>query len=425
MNYPLCFIDSEYYPLSDYPQLADFEASYELCNVTRTHFQFKVTGILCTESTPIIIFPKNYTIPEKPSLLRENAKALARTLIRYRNEHYNEYEEISLFHGSSNPKTGRIISAIQIIDDYRQNGYINREKVENSSHRPGRIDWPVTINSTNPIFTNKQVGYLNPIYRHRTFDEDHFIYLIHKNIVNECLRTWGWLYGNITSVEPDIAYPFPEKQCLQLLENELRTVFVGREIFVIQLMIAFLQAKIGNENRLQLDVLATPYFSFVWEAICGYLFDNQYPMLKGLLPQPQWESEITSGIISQRPDIFSLVGNNLYILDAKYYDFNKGLPGWHDVVKQFYYKHTLSKRMRKTLLENIFNGFILPGNEKEPLQYIGRVFIKEVEDLGNILAFAVNQNKAISTYAFRDDETYREGLKNELHEKFRTDIFAQ
>jgi hypothetical protein len=48
------------------------------------------------------------------------------------------------------------------------------------------------------------------------------------------------------------------------------------------------------------------------------------------------------------------------ILDAKYYDFIQSPPGWHDIVKQFYYKRVLSETMG--VQTHIENFFVAPKN---------------------------------------------------------------
>ena len=142
------------------------------------------------------------------------------------------------------------------------------------------------------------------------------------------------------------------------------------------------------------------------------------------LPQPVWESDLVDGHISQRPDIFMVHNQGLYILDAKYYDYNHNVPGWHDVVKQLFYRHTMksiehSREYMRTLpnTREIHNAFLFPGNDSD-FQYVGRVHVPRVADLGEIRAFAIDQRKAMSAYAYRNDHDFPELIRESITAEF-------
>jgi hypothetical protein len=152
--------------------------------------------------------------------------------------------------------------------------------------------------------------------------------------------------------------------------------------------------------------------------------NNQYSKLKSLLPQPEWESDLVGGHIAQRPDVFLVKNQGLYILDAKYYNYNVNIPGWHDVVKQLFYRHTMksvarSREFTRLLPEvrEIYNAFLMPGYEDDCV-YIGRVHVPRVEDLGEIKAFAINQKKAFSAYAYRNDTAFVDDLQAAVVQHF-------
>ncbi|MBM7615613.1 hypothetical protein JOC73_002186 [Alkaliphilus hydrothermalis] len=140
------------------------------------------------------------------------------------------------------------------------------------------------------------------------------------------------------------------------------------------------------------------------------MFRNKYATTRDIVPQPEWEG--IEGKISQRPDILTVDGPILYVLDAKYYNYNVGLLGWHDVIKQLFYRHTIIENLKgkkgARLLPNVKtvkNAFLLPGNETDKLKYIGRVFVRDIENLGEVKVLAINQWDAMRTYAFRNDDS--------------------
>lgn len=427
MPQPVCLTDSTYYPCSRYPHISECLSDFpEVCTISGDSFQFKVVGALCIGEQPVIVFPKNYDLPEEPVFQIAEARNLVRGLLRYKNEMRNEDEESTVFYGQNNVSSNRISTAIGLLEDYCQNGYIKRKSEVASQNYQGRIDWMTTVNKTSPLFSRGMPVYCSPVIRHKTSDDNNIVCLAHKFVINDCFREWGWLFDYDSFSNCEVELPFPAKEVILRLQAELRNTFLEREIFVIKHIIQYLSELTGNEGRRKFDIVATPYFAFVWESICGYLFNNKYPELKTLLPQPVWDSDIVTGNISQRPDIFTVDGDRLYILDAKYYNYHNSIPGWHDAVKQLFYRHTLvaisdTRKYRKYLpnVKDIFNAFILPGN-KEDFLYLGRVYVPNINDLGEIKAIAINQKRSLSAYAKRDDDTFLRLVQQRLNAVFDT-----
>lgn len=422
---PICFRDSEIYNISDFIDIACELHEYpEICVIYEKVFQFKFTGVIIINDMPIIIFPKNYKLPQHSKDILEQARILIRVFLRYKNEPIHESVENKFLFGDNKNSNARITTAIRIMEDYKMYGYIHRELIVTSNKRKGRVDWKTTISKTIPVINHNSVVYDVPITRCSMMDSENIVYRLHRYVVAQCVKMWGWLFGIVLSTEMEYEkLPCSISEAIFLLQSELRNVYVQREINVMKMMISYLIAQNGTDKKLNKEILGTQYFSFIWESICGYLFNNKYSLLSDLIPQPEWESDIVSGKISQRPDILVVDSSYLYILDAKYYNFKSKLPGWHDVVKQLFYRHTvilnlIKKKGIKPIQKDIEvkNIFLFPGDEEELLQYIGRVFVKEIDDLGEIKAFAINQKKAMETYAFRNNDDYRKQLLLRLKE---------
>lgn len=420
---PICLNEYQLYSLYQYPQIADDLGNYpEICVVYNNSFQFKFTGILIINNIPVVIFPKNYCFSDTLEGRVQDASILTRVLLRYRNEPIHEIEENKYLFGDSENINTRITTAIRIIEDFRMYGYLHRTQELSSTVRKGRTEWSKTINQTIPTINHGRVAYGSPIMKSSRDDSSNIICKIHRFVIAEAVRMWGWISGISTDHEMvDAILPCTIEEGIIKLQYELRTMYVQREINLIKMLIAYLKAVAGRERNYNKEILGTQYFSFVWEAICGYIFYNKYPVLSALVPQPKWESDIVQGRISQRPDVFTVHKNVLYILDAKYYNYNNNLPGWHDVVKQMFYRHTVLQKLksssgRKMLPRNtvVKNAFLFPGDADVSLQYIGRVFVDEIDDLGEVKAFAVNQREVMKIYAFRNNDTYREELVGQL-----------
>lgn len=424
MPQPICFSDGTYYDCSRYPAVSDALVEYpDICTVNVKGFQFKVVGVLCLADLSIVVFPKNYKelLPGKTYIAE--SKTLIKTLLRYRRENRLEEKEKKYLYGDSQLNGNRIASAFFLLEDYCQNGYITRQSEISAIGQNGSIDWVSTINKQTPVFSNRRLIYTNPIIRKRKTDNNNIVHLTHRYVISECFKEWGWLFDYDSSIDFSSPLPLPVNETIDALRKELQQTFLTREVHVIQELIHYLSEISGSNKSKRLDIIATPYFSFVWEAICGFLFDNQYSRLKPLLPQPVWESDIVNGSIAQRPDIF-YVNDALYILDAKYYNYTHNIPGWHDVVKQMFYRHSMasireSREYQRVLpfQKEIFNAFLFPGNNQD-LLYVGKVHVPKVADMGKVLAFAINQEKAMDTYSKRESNGFCTTLQSRIREYF-------
>lgn len=420
---PICLNDSQVYSINSFPNIADSLWQYpKICVVYEKTFQFKFTGVLVVNDIPVIVFPKNYSLPSESKEMISEANTLIRVLLRYRNEPNHELKENIYLFGDENNNNARITTAFKIMEDYKIHGYLHRELEITSIIKKGKIDWAATVNKSIPTINHNRVIYNEPIIRYNMKDNENIVFKLHKYVVSQCIHMWGWLFGIRENNDVNlIQKPCELKEALFLLKKELRNVYAQREINVIKMMIAYLTAQTGADKKECKEILGTQYFSFIWEVICGYLFNNKYPILNRLVPQPEWESDIVAGRISQRPDVFAVDEKTLYILDAKYYNYKMNLPGWHDVVKQLFYRYTvminLTKQKGIKLLPKdieVKNVFLFPGEEDEVFKYIGRVFVNEIDALGEVKAFAINQKISMQTYAYRNNDIYREKLMEEL-----------
>lgn len=418
----LCFSEGNIYSINRYEAIInELKFFSSVISVWGEVFKFNITGILIVGTTPVVVFPKNYSIPDTYDSKRVEASVLLRVLLRYQFEHPSRLEEQDLFLGNDENHNSRIISAIFLIEDYQKYGYLNRKVDLSSAYRTGYIDWPATINKTFPYISHKRPVYLSPIMRSAVIDPSNIIRSIHKFVIADCTRLWGWILGcsPIDHLDP---LPCSLSEAISILEMELTRTFVQRDVNVIKNMIEYLSYTTGENRSHNLEILATPYFYWVWEAICGYIFDNQYGSLKSIIPQPVWESKAIKANITQRPDILFVENNDFYILDAKYYNYHLSLPGWSDVVKQMFYKYTIEKQLHSLLgrrligeIKNINNIFILPEDSERDITYLGYVHVKEVDQLGKIDAFAINTKRAMKAYATRNKADFRSLLINEFH----------
>ena len=177
-----------------------------------------------------------------------------------------------------------------------------------------------------------------------------------------------------------------------------------------------------NFSKNTLFIYATPYFHWVWEKICSFLFSNQKEIV---LPKPYWEVNNEKSYTEQIPDVLFKFNNTIYVLDAKYYRTKyapKKLPGWGDLVKQFFYAHTLKKTLEKQFgnvkIENIF---LFPGTTENEIEYLGYAAVEGLSSLGKINGFVLDVYKAMQHYVNYDKGNFKEKLIS-LNSSLQTEI---
>ncbi|KYG27720.1 LlaJI family restriction endonuclease [Alkalihalobacillus trypoxylicola] len=395
----------------------------ELCIINGPKIRFRVVGFIVFKDEFIIVFPKGYLLPKNDDECRGHIVTLLHVLMKYRKEATLDTLEMQLLGGTTGEQRESLVTAFDLIEDFNQNGLIQKELKLKSIHFNGHVDWPSTIVKKQPIVSDNTVVYVDTISNRKTIDKQHMLMMLHDYCINRSFERYGWLFDY--SIEKRvIELPCDINYALNFLEMEMRDTFVEREVKLIYLMINFLRGIKAEQVENKLDVLVTPYFYNVWEAICSKLFNNEYQSLRKLIPKINWEIDSDAIVQSQRPDIMYIENDALYILDAKYYDINKNLPGWHDIVKQMFYAFTIFKnikssklkfsnvRLKKRLLQitKVENMFIFPSGEKEIMKYVGKVNIENNSDFEDIKAIKINTFFSMRCYIGKEKFDYRESM---------------
>lgn len=389
----------------------------EICSVKKNKIKFKVVGVLVYGNIFIIIFPKDYKLPANEKTQQKHAHVLVQVLLKYRRENGLESEELEMLGGNEGEYDENLYTASRLITDFIQNGALKKEtRIKSADHK--NINWPATISKRQPVFSDGSVIYTDTISDRSINDRQHLLLQLHGYCIYQSLEKYGWLFD--LSAEK-FHLPIQEMPCdlsyaINFLTKELNTTFVEREISVIKMIREFLSGIEVETLKDKLDLLVTPYFHNVWEVICSKNFNNQYKVLKPIIPKLNWEIESSAKVQSQRPDIMFLREERLYILDAKYYDIDANLPGWPDVVKQLFYAFTifkniqsenfamsdkqLEKKVKK--VEMVENSFLFPSGDSEPIKNIGKVAVERNEELNAITAYKVNTFLAMNCYIGKD-----------------------
>lgn len=406
-----CFVEGRYY--SHETLLSSGLSQKAIDLYTRQNGKgcaFFFCGFLSSEGSLFIILPKEQKAPSDTKELASFSGILFMTLRRYAAENNLDEEELSLLGKQGGRRENYVAAALELLNDYNLSGLLQRDTVQISAAGKGKIDWVRTVNSQLPVFSEDFPFYFDTTNKNRSRDTNSIIIQLHRYAIQQCRKTYGWILS--PDFEPEkIAIPTMPcslSRALYVLSNELHLSFRERDIRVLNLLIAYFSNESSSADEMKCCAYGTTKFHHIWEIICRDLFKHDNTKMQ-LVPRPQWvrcfDGQLSTEKTRQLPDILYVDNEICYVLDAKYYTHSSALPGWGDMVKQFYYADTIQSEEFST----IRNAMIFPGTHNETLAYIGYAEIADKAE--QIQAFSLNLFQALSSYSSFSRNGYREELK--------------
>ncbi|WP_430735392.1 LlaJI family restriction endonuclease [Halodesulfovibrio aestuarii] len=407
-----CFVEGQYYSIN---KLKESGLSQRIIDIYTSEngrgFKFSFCGFLSSGDEFFVVLPKEQSIPNSLTALATKAGLLAQTFRRYSSENNLDEEELRLLGKSGSQHSNRIATALSLLDDYNRNGLLIRDRTVESNSGQGKIHWGRTINKHLPVYQDGAPFYFDTITRNHSRDSKDMIVLLHRYAIQKCRSTFGWIlsphFESTKTVVPSM--PCSDSGALHILRNELDNSFRDRDISVINLLISYFSNAASEADKTTICAYGTKKFYHIWEAVCCTLFNHDRSQMK-LVPRPKWV-RIVDGVQKieetvQIPDILFVEKNIRYILDAKYYTHSRSLPGWGDLVKQFYYADTIATDDVKS----VRNAMIFPGRHVQLMKYIGYGEIQNRENKP-ILAFSLNLFSALKSYTAFSSNGYRNTLE--------------
>ena len=312
-------------------------------------------GIIAFADCVICCFPKRLIDPPVNGFNDEAEQLIslvARSLIRYRDDRPPFSEDVGFLYSTDESMSTPLLVALEIIQDFEANGLIRRFLLQHTQNRSGRVAWNKTIQRSDPIFTESSVFYPSPIVARRINNEESPLTILHEACVRDCYERWGWLIDpkryHVNFRQRACEWlPYPPETALAYLSKEKCAVFSDREMRVLDLLMQYISSAIRDDSENEVSFFGTKYYWRVWETACKYIFHDDQFIYDNILPQPRWNLKYSEPDTSQRPDVLFVLDGTFYILDAKYYDYQKGMPGGPDIIKQYYYEDTLRSVLQK------------------------------------------------------------------------------
>lgn len=348
---------------------------------------FNKTGILKIGKMLYVIFPFGYKFnKEKPykdismliKLLKYSKAKIKKIL--YRDVELNDDTSKSFF------------IAYDIINDFIENGNLKTECVKEGTNISGKINWKKTLRLKPNLINDEGMPFYTSIYKTRKdLNIESKLSMIHKYVIESCINMYGALWGVNVNDGNNKQLSMSENDMKKFLTTHKNTIYNSKIVYTIDLLIKFLSCSEENSSNGDSFMLVTDRFYVIWENICKSLFYYNTKLLN--IPQPYWKSSIC--IVKQIPDIVYQYNEKLYVLDAKYYNCEIRLPGWHDLVKQFFYEVSLRG---KDECKKRYNIMLLPGETDNIIEYKDVAKVRGVDTLGCVGAVILDTKEAIDNY---------------------------
>lgn len=256
-----------------------------------------------------------------------------------------------------------------VLDYYLSFGlYHETEKVYKQGVH-GKINWGRTIKRIQPQVCETENGsdivYLDLISSYTTQNKNQLVTLIHEFCVAQAQRLIGPLYNVEQSVEPTLEFDY--ELFSAVLNEKCSKTFNDRKLRLFNAMQVIVEFLHGNSVNGTLSEYCFGVTSFapIWEKMLDRIFGNlrKGEKKEAYNPHCGWlvggrEKSADDKKFAMRPDTIMWQGENIFIIDAKFYT-NGNLPSSSSISKQMVYAEFVERKGFASG-DAIYNVFLLP-----------------------------------------------------------------
>lgn len=260
---------------------------------------------------------------------------------------------------------------LSLIEDYRTNGlYVRRKK--HFSINQGRPNWRRTIVRRTPYPSGNSLVYLDTDTSSTRYVSDCETARIHAQVIRSIYKKYGVVItGDYVNINENLdRMPAPKSGTetqMTALDRELSESYSERDIQLIVMLKAYIEE--ASATRGSEFLVGTRKFHNVWEGMLDKCLPNKIE-INSVLPVPyyqQGEHFVEVSQKGQRTDtvIGSKDGKHWAVIDAKYYNASRPnlAPGWHDLVKQFFYRTAVEAVCGQAV--SVTLHFVFPGTNND------------------------------------------------------------
>lgn len=278
--------------------------------------------------------------------------------------------------------SSEIVLADKLLKDFILYGFFDKWQEIVSLNSDGETDWNYTVARIDPVFSKGSPIY-HEVYSSEVVSENrNLIKAIHKWAVNYCYKKYRLILDYSFWYDKDCVEELQNLGSLDYLKNailkELSISYIDRNIGLLKALLHLVENTYYSTEE-TFSIYGTGSFHVVWEHVCSWAFNNKIQDFNKYIPKPTWHD--FSGNKKEQstfiPDIVTRKENDIYVFDAKYYNFSHkedvfdvlNTPGISDVSKQFLYAEIFAKQLQIP----IFNCFLFPKIQEELYVLIGYV----------------------------------------------------
>ncbi len=336
--------------------------SYSL--ILEEHSKLDFCGVIIDKETTSIFLPRNSN-----NYNTENFKELGSSLVKAIYKYAQNRERFSMRDGYSDRLIGDsyLSLAFTLLRDFVENGLYIRHKSQIKKNQ-GKICWKRTISKVQSFPSGNSPIYLDILGKKKNISLDSEITRIHARVIRELDDVIGWIYfNNDSGIQRELVdITFPESSVelqINAVRQELNNVYSDRDINLLQELEKFLTLKnsISNKNI----VIGINKFHSMWESMIDNCLISKFD-INHLLAKPCYKINGQYHIATQKGGRTDTVlkakeGDFFAIIDAKYYGTHElaQLPGWPDIIKQFFYALALKDIFPDARINNYF---LFPGD---------------------------------------------------------------
>mgnify|MGYP002510187506 CR=1 FL=1 len=347
------------------------------CRITSNRDRDTFVGLKCDDGDISVNFPIGYHLSENNKELRKDILLLLTVLAENTERKDSElpgpgrrFEEVEF----------PMQSYLYLIKDFFARGYYREQESSYKTARTGKICWSRTIKSQQPYVQDRDVFYLDFVTKKNSKKENELITLIHEYCVYESFDRMGWLFTTVQPKKPRISKR--EKVFRAVLREKISHTFQDRNRMLFRHMLAIVDYE-GDRDSDRNYHYGTYRFEYIWEALINKVFGIEKK--RDYYPGTTWQvNGVKYNNEPLKPDTIMLCGNNVYILDAKYYKYGVtgrlcDLPGSESVNKQITYgeyvayAHKFKEKHGSDM--KVYNAFLMPfdswkNNDADNLEMI-------------------------------------------------------
>ena len=341
------------------------------CHINTNDNGDTFVGVKSDGTALSVCFPIGYCLPDDNRVLRHDVLNLITVLAKFSGLKEKNLPQNQIF--SHDTVDFPIQAYLSIMNHFLNSGYYSESEIHYKPGSRGKKSWPRTIKQIKPSYqeNSERDGYgsfvyLDYIVKENASNDTNLITLVHEYCVYESYEKVGWLFNMAPPQKPRLR--FDKKMFLGTVYEKLGKTFsdATRELF--SSMIAMINY-LGDNGSINQFYFGTDRFEYVWENLIDFTYGvddkDRY------FPHTVWN--LKTGRNRQNaalePDTIMVVGNKIFVLDAKYYRYGTTaqplhLPESTSINKQITYgEYVASQEAFKREFGpdmKVYNAFIMP-----------------------------------------------------------------